>query len=168
MIVKLRGAVNNATVGAGTPLGITVSYGVALWLLWAAAGAMLRCSLVVVQLRRRATCARLYADLDDCANVSSSSRRCRSCSRAALAATRTATTRRRTRSRTLAAAPRSAGRARTARRARSATRSTRPRRAARSATERSISSGLDRRRSVVPQSLMPCPSLSRLYKSVNY
>ena len=62
MIVKLRGAVNNATVGANTPLGITVSYGVALWLLWAAAGAMVRRSLVVVQLRRRATCARLYLD----------------------------------------------------------------------------------------------------------
>lgn len=45
MIVKLRGAVNNATVGAGTPLGITVSYGVALWLLWAAAGAMLVATL---------------------------------------------------------------------------------------------------------------------------
>ena len=42
MIVKLRGAVNGATVGAGTPLGINVSYGVALWLLWAAAGAMVR------------------------------------------------------------------------------------------------------------------------------
>lgn len=52
IIYRARRSINGATVANGTPLGIHVAYGNALWMIWGAVGALLLAIVPFLLVRR--------------------------------------------------------------------------------------------------------------------